>query len=83
MMYGGRAEGRGFKGTVPPKNDQIFKNVFLPLMKYQHVADVVVEYYSCATCVKGVGGGEVERQGVPFQFWNSTGFTHGCSGPSE
>ena len=24
------------------------------LMKYQHVANVVVEFYSCATCVKGV-----------------------------
>ena len=24
-------------------------------MKYQHVADVDVEFYSYATCVKGVG----------------------------
>ena len=27
------------------------------LTKYQHVADVVVEFYSCTTCVKGVYGG--------------------------
>ena len=26
-------------------------------MKYQHVADVMVEFYSCATCVGGGGGG--------------------------
>ena len=32
------------------------KRYFLLLMKYQHVADVVVEYYSCATCARGVGG---------------------------
>ena len=33
------------------------KTFFLLLMKYEHVADVVVEYYSCATCARGVGGG--------------------------
>ena len=27
------------------------------LMNYQHVADVVVEFYSCATCIKGGLGG--------------------------
>ena len=26
----------------------------LLLMKYQHIADVVMEFHSCATCVKGV-----------------------------
>ena len=26
-------------------------------MKYQHVADAVVEFYSCATCVNEVYGG--------------------------
>ena len=41
------------KGTVPPKNDQTL-NFLLLLMRYQHVADVVVEFYSCVTCVKGV-----------------------------
>ena len=25
-------------------------------MKYQHVADAIKEFYSCATCVKGLGG---------------------------
>ena len=25
-------------------------------MKYQHVADIVVELYSCAKCLKGVWG---------------------------
>ena len=40
------------KGTVQAKIDQI-KKKNLPLMKYQHVADVV-EFNSCATCVKRV-----------------------------
>ena len=31
-------------GTTNPKNDKFFKNFFLLLMKYQHVADVVVEF---------------------------------------
>ena len=42
------------KGTVLQK---INTKIFLLPMKYQHVADVVVEFYSCATCVKGVGRG--------------------------
>ena len=42
------------KGTVRPKNDQVFKQFFLLLIKYQHVADVVVKFYSCVTCVNGV-----------------------------
>ena len=46
------------KGTVSPKNDKIFKQFFLLLMKYRHVADVVVEFYSCAKCVKGLRGFE-------------------------
>ena len=46
---------KAVKKTVPPKNDKILKNKkFLLLMKYQHVADVVVEFYSCATYVKEV-----------------------------
>ena len=40
------------KGTVQVKITK-FENIFLRLMKCQHVADVVVEFYSCATCVKG------------------------------
>ena len=32
------------------------KNLFFLLMKSQNVADVVVEFYSCATCIKGVRG---------------------------
>ena len=31
-----------------------FKRKILLIMKYQHVADVIVEIYSCATCVKRV-----------------------------
>ena len=42
------------KGTVPPKNDQIKKKMFLLVLKYQHVSDVVVEICSCAMCLKGV-----------------------------
>ena len=38
--------------TVQAKNGKIKKKILL--MKDQHVADVVVEFYSCATCVKGV-----------------------------
>ena len=41
-------------GTVQTKNDQTLKQSFLFLLKYQHVADVVVEFYGYATCVKGV-----------------------------
>ena len=33
------------------------ETIFLFLMKYQHVADIVVEFYSCVTCVKGDGRG--------------------------
>ena len=36
-------------------------------MKYQHVADVVVEFYSCAKCVKG-GLGGVDRHYYPSVF---------------
>ena len=36
-------------------------------MKYQHVADVDMEFYSCATCVKGVLGG-VEQHYNPWQY---------------
>ena len=43
------------KGTVPPRNDKLKKKLLL--MKYQHVADVVVEFFSCATSSKGVWGG--------------------------
>ena len=42
------------KGTVRPRNDQIFKYFFLFLMKYQHVEDVVVKLYSCVTYVNRV-----------------------------
>ena len=35
-------------------------------MKYKHLVDVVVEFYSCATCEKGVGG--VERHYHPSKF---------------
>ena len=45
------------KGTVHPKNEQISKNCFLFLMKCQYVADVVVEFHSCETYVKGGLGG--------------------------
>ena len=48
--YGWR---EAIKGTVRPKNDQIFKQFFLLLMKYQRVADVVVKFYSWVTCVNG------------------------------
>ena len=34
-----------------------FSKKFLLLMKDEHVADVVVKFYSCATYVKGVYGG--------------------------
>ena len=37
------------KGTVHPENDQNKKKAFLLLMKYQYVADVALEVYSCAT----------------------------------
>ena len=53
-----------FKGTIPPKNYK--KKNFLLLMKYQHVADIVVKLYSLATCVKGVGG--IERHYFPSIF---------------
>ena len=43
------------KGTVPPTNYQVL-NFFLVLMKYQHVAGAVKEFYTCAVCVKGVKG---------------------------
>ena len=43
------------KGTLPPKKRPNFENFFfLLLMKYEHVADVVEEFYSCSTCVKWV-----------------------------
>ena len=45
------------KGTVRPKNDQIFSHLFMLLMKYQVVSDVVGKFYSCVTCVKGVKRG--------------------------
>ena len=35
-------------------------------MKYQQVADVVVELYTCATCVKGFKG--LERHYNPSLF---------------
>ena len=38
-----------------PKKYQIKKKLLLT--KYEHVADVVLKVYSCATCVKGVKGG--------------------------
>ena len=41
--------------TVQAKNYQI--HFFLLFMKYQHVMDVVVAFYSNTTCVKGVKGG--------------------------
>ena len=44
----------GIKGTVRPKNDQIFKHFFLLLMKYEHVTDLVVKFNSWMTCVNGV-----------------------------
>ena len=44
--------GSEFKGTIPPK---MYQEIFFLLpMKYQHVADVVVEFYSCETCENGV-----------------------------
>ena len=43
-----------FNGTVRLKNDKILKKKKLLLTKYEHVADVVVKFYSCATYVKGV-----------------------------
>ena len=36
-------------------------------MKYQHIADVVVEFYCYATCVNGVLGG-VEQHDNPSIF---------------
>ena len=51
-------------GTVQTKNDQTLKQSFLFLLKYQHVADVVVEFYGYATCVKGVRGNEPNGQTV-------------------
>ena len=44
---------KNVKGTTNPKNYQ-FLNFFLFLTKCEHVADVVVNFYSCATCVKEV-----------------------------
>ena len=38
-----------FKGTVTPENDKNFKKIVLLLTKYGHVADVVMNLYSCAT----------------------------------
>ena len=43
------------RGLFAPKNDQIKKKLLL--MKYEHVADVVVKFFSCATCVNGFDGG--------------------------
>ena len=42
------------RGPYPQKMTELKKNL---LMKYQDVANVVVEFYSCATCVKAVWGG--------------------------
>ena len=52
--------------TVQAKNYQIKKEKLL-LMKYQHVADIVVKFYSCATCVKWVWE-VVERHYNPSLF---------------
>ena len=46
-----------FKGTVPPKNYKFSENFILLLMKYQHVADDVMEFYSSVTCVRRAGRG--------------------------
>ena len=43
--------------TVQAKIYQIKKKLFASNEKYQHVADVFVEFYSCATSAKGVLGG--------------------------
>ena len=43
--------------TVQAKNIKLKKKSFLLLMKYQHVADVVAEFYISVTCVKEFRGG--------------------------
>ena len=53
------------KTTVEAKSYKIKKNL---LLKYQHVADVAVDFYSCATCLKGVFREEVERHYNPSIF---------------
>ena len=60
------------KETVPPKTDQI-KKKYLLLMKYQRVADVVKEIYSCATFVKRVGEGGGGLNGCTiYQYLRNT-----------
>ena len=49
-----RPQGDRIKGTIRPKNYQIFKDFFLLLKKYQHVADVDMRFYSWVTYVNGV-----------------------------
>ena len=44
---------RSVKGITNPKNYK-FLNFFLLITMCEHVADVVVKFYSCATYVKGV-----------------------------
>ena len=55
----GHVRGEVAQGERTPKKLPKFKNktFFLLPIKYQHVADVVVKFYSCATCVKGVVAG--------------------------
>ena len=45
---------------------KLSKNGFLLLMKYQHVANVFMKFYSCATCVKGIG-----RDWTIHQYWRN------------
>ena len=63
MSYSGQAPARSagrkrydvrVKGITNPKNYKISRIFFFLLMKYEHVADVVVKFYRCATYVKGV-----------------------------
>ena len=44
------------RGPYPQKITKL-KKVFLLLTKYQHTADVLVEFYGCATCLRGVHWG--------------------------
>ena len=48
---------RCLRGPFTQKKTKFKKKSFLLLRKYQHVADVVVEFYSYATCVIGGLGG--------------------------
>ena len=45
------------------------KNFFLLLMKSQRVANVVVEYYSCATSARWLGGGVCTTGRVVGEAW--------------